>query len=216
MSGLLTGGNDPRIFRLRVQRTTFHRRHRRSSGCAPCTFSAMSQEMAPSTAASTSHEPPVERARPLMEVTGILLILAAYGVQVGYVVTAADLGSDSGDFFSIVGNGQQLSLSLLVVIGVFVAVAPRLLFGSGVSVSSAVPMLVSLFGSLLAVSSVVFAAGATITAIDRRSNEDLPSVAGEWVFTAGVTVAALASLVFCVVAALVTSPGSRRPRPQPV
>jgi hypothetical protein len=150
-----------------------------------------------------------------MEVTGILLILAAYGVQVGYVVTAADLGSDSGDFFSIVGNGQ-LSLSLLVVIGVFVAVAPRLLFRSGVSVSSAVPMLVSLFGSLLAVSSVVFAAGATITAIDRRSNEDLSSVAGEWVFTAGVTVAALASLVFCVVTALVTSPGSRRLRPQPV
>ena len=150
-----------------------------------------------------------------MEVTGILLILAAYGVQVGYVVTAADLGSGSGDFFSIVGTGQ-LSLSLLVVISVFVALAPRLLFRWGVSVWSAAPMLVSLFGSLLAVSSVVFATGATVTAIDRRSNEDLPSVAGEWGFSAGVTVAALASLVFCVIAALVTSPGSQQPQPQPV
>jgi hypothetical protein len=150
-----------------------------------------------------------------MEVTGILLILAAYGIQVGYVVTAADFGSGSGDFFSIVGGGQ-LSLSLLVVIGVFVAVAPRLLFRWSVSVWSAAPMLVSLFGSLLAVSSVVFAAGATVNAIDRRSNEDLPSVAGEWVSTAGVTVAALAALVFCLVVALVTWPGSRRPRPQPV
>jgi len=43
----------------------------------------------------------------------------------------------------------------------------------------------------------------------RRADEDLPGVAGEWVFTAGVTVAALAALVFCAVAALVTSPGSR-------
>ena len=131
------------------------------------------------------------------------------------VVTAADLGDRSGDFFSLVGSGQ-LSLSLLVVVGVFAAVAPRHLFRWGVSDWSAAPMLVALFGSLLAVSSVVFAAGATVTAIDRRSDEDLPSVAGEWVFTAGVTLAALAALVFCVVAALVTSPGSRRPRPSPV
>jgi hypothetical protein len=150
-----------------------------------------------------------------MEVTGLLLILAAYVVQVGHVVTAADLGGGSGDFFTIAGNGQ-LSLSLLVVIGVFVAVAPRLLFRWSVSAWSAAPTLVSLFGSLLAVSSVVFAAGATVTAIDRRSNKDLPGIAGEWVFMAGVTLAALASLVFGVVAALVISPGLRRPRRQPV
>jgi hypothetical protein len=147
-----------------------------------------------------------------MEVTGILLIVAAYGVQVGYIVSAADLGSGAGDFFSIVGSGQ-LTLALLVVISVLVAVAPRLLFRSDVSVSSSAPILVSLFGSLLAVSAVVFAAGATVTAIDRRANEDLPGVAGEWIFTAGATVAALASLFFCVVAALVASPGSRRPSP---
>ena len=150
-----------------------------------------------------------------MEVTGILLILAAYGVQVGYVVTAVDFGDGAGDFFSIVGSGQ-LSLSLLLVIGVFVAVAPRLLFRWNASARSAAPMLVSSLGALLAVSAVVFAGGATVTAIDRRSSEDLPSAAGEWVFTAGVTVAALASLLFCVGAALAISPDSRRPRPQHV
>jgi hypothetical protein len=169
----------------------------------------MSQDTAPSTAASASRQLPVARARSLIEVTGILLILAAYGVQVGYVVTAADLGGGSGDFFSIVGAGQ-LTLSLLTVIGVLVAVAPRLFFRSGVAAPSTAPMLIAVFGTLLAVSAVVFAAGATVTAIDRRSNEDLPSVAGEWVFTAGVTVAAVGAVVFCVVAALVTSRDSPR------
>jgi hypothetical protein len=149
-----------------------------------------------------------------MEVAGVLLILAAFGVQVGYVVTAADFGDGAGDFFTIVGGGQ-LSLSLLVVIGVSVACAPRLLFRSDVSAWSAAQVLVSVLGALLAVSSVVFAAGATVTAIDRRSSEDFPSVAGEWVISAGVTLAALGSVVFCVVAALVTSAGSRRPRLQP-
>jgi hypothetical protein len=85
-----------------------------------------------------------------------------------------------------------------------------------VSDSSGTPILVALFGSLLAVSAVVFAAGATVTAIDRRSDEDFPGADGEWIFTAGATVAALAALIFCVVAALVASSGSRRPRPQPV
>jgi hypothetical protein len=144
-----------------------------------------------------------------MEVTGILLIVAAYGVQVGDVVTAADFGDSAGDFFSIVGGGQ-LSISLLVAVGVFVTVAPRLVFRWGSSVRSAAPMLASVLGSIVAVSAVVFAAGATVTAIDRRSREDLPD--GEWVFAAGVTVAAVAALVLCVADALVASSGSRPPR----
>jgi hypothetical protein len=180
------------------------------------TVVAMSQQIIGSTAPSPGGVHPMARARPLMELTGVLLTVAGWGAQAGALISAKDNDLDAGDFFATVG-AFQLFIAPLILIGVFLAIAPRIFFQWGESVSTMGPALAAVFGLVLAGSSVVFAAGATVTAIHRGSNEEFALGASEWVVAASVTVAAVAAVVLCVLGLMVAStPGRPRPKPQPI
>jgi hypothetical protein len=170
-----------------------------------------------SAAGSQGSEHPIGRARSLLELTGWLLIVGASAVQAGFALTAGEDESleSAGDFFGSVGV-VQLFVVPLIVLGVLVAVAPRLFFRWPVALSSVGLGLLNGFAIILAASSVVFAAGATITSLARASDDEFDVGAGDWVLAAGITIAAAASFVLAIAGALAARAPEPRQRSQPI
>ena len=93
-------------------------------------------------------EHPIGQVRPLLEASGALLLIGAIGTQVGFAVAAADseVVESAGDFFAGVG-GVQFFIVPMVILSVLLAVAPRLFFRWGQTLSATGGVLVSAVGA---------------------------------------------------------------------
>jgi hypothetical protein len=148
---------------------------------------------------------------------GALLLIGAIGTQVGFAISAADsAGTESaGDFFAVAG-GVQFFIVPMVILAVLLAVAPRLFFRWGQTLSATGGVLVSAVGALVALSAIVFAGGGFITFIGRASDDDTGVGTGDWLAAGGATFGAFATLVFAIAGLLASRSTSSRMRPQPV